>query len=148
VSAADRRALARPSTSIRPSVWLSVDLSVRKRARLRGRSARARRVDLDKNLGIAYVHFEFYNGAMSTTQCQRLRAVLDRCNAKPEVKIIAMMGGYNYFSNGVHLNVIEDAEVCMRCAWPRPVRISRLNGARWMAAELRAGELEEHQRDR
>jgi putative two-component system hydrogenase maturation factor HypX/HoxX len=58
---------------------------------------------------VGYLHFDFYNGAMSTEQCQRLRAAfLDACTH--QTKVIVLMGGHDFWSNGIHLNVIEAAE--------------------------------------
>jgi len=57
--------------------------------------------------GIAHLHFNFYNGAMSTKQCRQLRAALKHLDNSSSVKMVILMGGYNYFSNGIHLNVIE-----------------------------------------
>jgi putative two-component system hydrogenase maturation factor HypX/HoxX len=59
--------------------------------------------------GVAYVHFEFYNGAMSTAQCKRLTAALSQVRARDDVKVVVLMGGEAFFSNGVHLNTIEAA---------------------------------------
>jgi len=61
--------------------------------------------------GIAYLHFNFYNGAMSTHQCQQLLAALTLLDNSAEVKMVVLMGGYNYFSNGIHLNVIEASKL-------------------------------------
>lgn len=60
--------------------------------------------------GVCFVHFEFYNGAMSTSQCQRLVSVLQKVEEIDSCKVIVLMGGRNVFSNGIHLNVIEAAE--------------------------------------
>lgn len=61
----------------------------------------------EKN-NVGYLHFEFYNGAMSTDQCNRLRyAFLEACSRK--TKVIVLMGGQDFWSNGIHLNVIEAA---------------------------------------
>lgn len=60
---------------------------------------------------IAYVFFDFYNGAMSTKQCRRLlrtfEFILSVADEK-SIRAIVLMGG-SYFSNGIHLNVIEAA---------------------------------------
>ena len=57
---------------------------------------------------IGYLHFEFYNGAMDTAQCERLlRAYLQV--AKSDVRVIVLMGGREFWSNGIHLNHIEAA---------------------------------------
>jgi len=58
---------------------------------------------------VGYLHFPFYNGAMGTGQCERLRqAYREAC--KCSTKVIVLMGGPNYWSNGMHLNLIEAAE--------------------------------------
>lgn len=62
---------------------------------------------------VAYVYSDFYNGAMSTAQCDKLLSALDfvlstHTTARPLAAVV-MMGGSGYFSNGIHLNVIEAA---------------------------------------
>ena len=65
---------------------------------------------------VGYLHFDFYNGAMSTEQSQRLRdAYLQACS-RP-TKVIVLMGGQNFWSNGCHLNVIEAAENPAEESW-------------------------------
>ncbi len=59
---------------------------------------------------VGFLHFEFYNGAMSTDQCERLRAALARAKQRP-VRILVLMGGSDFWSNGIHLNVIEAASL-------------------------------------
>jgi putative two-component system hydrogenase maturation factor HypX/HoxX len=56
--------------------------------------------------GVGYVHFELYNGAMSTRQCERLAEAIRFAKSRP-TRVIAMMGGADFWSNGIHLNVIE-----------------------------------------
>ncbi|KAF3769720.1 ClpP/crotonase [Cryphonectria parasitica EP155] len=62
---------------------------------------------------VAYVYSDFYNGAMSTHQCIKLMAalefVLSTHTADSPLAAVVMMGGAGYFSNGIHLNVIEAA---------------------------------------
>lgn len=58
---------------------------------------------------VGYLHFEFYNGAMSADQCERLREAFVYARSQP-TKAIALMGGHDFWSNGIHLNVIEAAE--------------------------------------
>ncbi|HUA03900.1 MAG TPA: hydrogenase maturation protein [Solirubrobacteraceae bacterium] len=60
--------------------------------------------------GVGYLHFDFYNGAMSTDQCVRLREAYAHARARRETRVIVVMGGTDYFSNGIHLNMIEAAE--------------------------------------
>jgi putative two-component system hydrogenase maturation factor HypX/HoxX len=57
---------------------------------------------------VGYLHFDFYNGAMNTDQCRRLQQMLAQVKRRP-VKVIALMGGEEFWSNGIHLNCIEAA---------------------------------------
>ncbi|GJL74321.1 hydrogenase maturation protein [Nitrosomonas sp.] len=57
---------------------------------------------------VGYLHFAFYNGAMDTGQCERLRQAYLQA-AKQNVKVIVLMGGPDFWSNGIHLNHIEQA---------------------------------------
>lgn len=57
---------------------------------------------------IGHVNFRFYNGAMSTGQCQRLRDAIEYAKTRP-TRVIVLSGGRDFFSNGIHLNVIEAA---------------------------------------
>lgn len=59
---------------------------------------------------VGFLHFEFYNGAMSTTQCERLRAALVWARQRP-VRVLVLQGGADFWSNGIHLNVIEAASL-------------------------------------
>ncbi len=59
----------------------------------------------EKN-NVGYLHFNFYNGAMSTDQCNRLRSAYLSA-MKNDTKVIVLMGGADFWSNGIHLNVIE-----------------------------------------
>lgn len=58
---------------------------------------------------VGYLHFDFYNGAMSTDQCSRLRHALLYARDR-DTRIIVLMGGPDFWSNGIHLNVIEAAK--------------------------------------
>jgi len=51
--------------------------------------------------------FDFYNGAMSTSQCRRLATAV-RDAAEQDTRVLVLSGG-EVFSNGIHLNVIEAA---------------------------------------
>lgn len=58
---------------------------------------------------VGFLHFDLYNGAMSTEQCLRLRkAYMDAC--KRPTRLLVLMGGEDFWSNGIHLNRIEAAE--------------------------------------
>jgi putative two-component system protein, hydrogenase maturation factor HypX/HoxX len=55
---------------------------------------------------VGYLAFNFYNGAMSTSQCYRLRDAFLHARSRP-TKVIVLLGGTDFWSNGIHLNVIE-----------------------------------------
>lgn len=55
---------------------------------------------------VGHLHFEFYNGAMSSEQCGRLLIAYNYAQ-KQNTKIIILHGGPNFWSNGMHLNIIE-----------------------------------------
>jgi putative two-component system protein, hydrogenase maturation factor HypX/HoxX len=65
---------------------------------------------------VGYLHFDFYNGAMSTSQCRRLqwayRWALDR-----PTKAIVLMGGEDLWSNGIDLAAIEAADDPVAESW-------------------------------
>lgn len=65
--------------------------------------------------GIAYVHSDFYNGAASTAQCERLTAAIREVGKIPAsddggVKAVLLMGGEHNYGNGINLNTIEASE--------------------------------------
>jgi putative two-component system hydrogenase maturation factor HypX/HoxX len=57
---------------------------------------------------VGFLHFAFYNGAMGTEQCQALREAYAYARSRP-TRVIALMGGEDFWSNGIHLNLIEAA---------------------------------------
>ena len=66
---------------------------------------------------MGYLRFAFYNGAMSTEQCGRLREAFAHARAQRHTKVIVLLGGDDYFSNGIHLNEIEAAEDPAQESW-------------------------------
>ena len=68
-----------------------------------------REIAYEERAGVGYLHFDFYNGAMSTDQCQRLLEAYRHARSRP-TRVIVLMGGRDFFCNGIHLNVIEAAE--------------------------------------
>ena len=66
--------------------------------------------------GVGFLSFEFYNGAMSTRQCQRLTAAFLWASSRP-TRVIVLRGGRDFWSNGVHLNTIEAAESPSEESW-------------------------------
>jgi putative two-component system hydrogenase maturation factor HypX/HoxX len=69
-----------------------------------------REIAYEEHAGVGYLHFDFYNGAMSTQQCRRLRDAYLHARSRRQTKVIVLMGGADFFSNGIHLNVIEAAD--------------------------------------
>ncbi|MDO8293538.1 MAG: hydrogenase maturation protein [Gallionella sp.] len=57
---------------------------------------------------VGYLHFAFYNGAMNSEQCVRLRDAYLAATQRA-VRVIVLMGGADFWSNGIHLNYIEAA---------------------------------------
>ena len=69
-----------------------------------------REIAYEEEGDVGYLHFDFYNGAMSTEQCRRLHEAFLLARSRRHTKVIALMGGSDFFSNGIHLNVIEAAD--------------------------------------
>ncbi|GGN50730.1 hydrogenase maturation factor HoxX [Streptomyces albiflavescens] len=59
--------------------------------------------------GVGFLSFSFPGGAMSTTQCRRLLDAYREACARP-TSVLVLGGQRDFFSNGIHLNVIEAAE--------------------------------------
>jgi putative two-component system hydrogenase maturation factor HypX/HoxX len=59
---------------------------------------------------VGFLQFDFYNGAMSADQCRRLMDAYAYARARRQTRVIVLMGGRDYFSNGIHLSMIEASE--------------------------------------
>jgi putative two-component system hydrogenase maturation factor HypX/HoxX len=57
---------------------------------------------------VGYLYFNFHNGAMHSEQCIRLKYAFDYL--KESCKVIVLMGGEDFFSNGIHLNILQDSK--------------------------------------
>jgi putative two-component system hydrogenase maturation factor HypX/HoxX len=57
---------------------------------------------------VAYLCFNFHNGAMSTAQCIRLKYAVEYL--KTQCEVLVLIGGMDFFSNGIHLNILEDSQ--------------------------------------
>jgi putative two-component system hydrogenase maturation factor HypX/HoxX len=68
-----------------------------------------REIAYEEDGGVGYLRFEFYNGAMSTDACRRLHEAYLYARSRRQTRVIVLMGGRDFFSNGIHLNVIEAA---------------------------------------
>jgi putative two-component system hydrogenase maturation factor HypX/HoxX len=65
-------------------------------------------VSMQKRDNVAYLHFNFHNGAMGTAQCIRLKYAIEYL--KTQCNVLVLMGGEDFFSNGIHLNILEDSQ--------------------------------------
>jgi putative two-component system hydrogenase maturation factor HypX/HoxX len=72
-------------------------------------AATYRDIWFERKNAVGYLHFAFYNGAMDSGQCERLRQAYLQA-AQQDIKVIVLMGGADFWSNGIHLNHIEAAE--------------------------------------
>lgn len=68
-----------------------------------------REIRYEEHNAVGYLYFDFYNGAMSSGQCERLLSAYEYARARP-TRTIVLMGGRDFWSNGIHLNVIEAAD--------------------------------------
>jgi len=57
---------------------------------------------------VAYLYFNFHNGAFRAEQCIRLKYAFEYL--KESAKVIVLMGGDDFFSNGINLNILEDSQ--------------------------------------
>ena len=74
---------------------------------------------------VAYLHFDFYNGALSTVQCDRLRAAYAQACRRP-TRVIVLMGGADFWCNGMHLHCIEAAASPADASWANITHIDDL----------------------
>jgi len=65
-------------------------------------------VSVEKRDNVAYLYFNFHNGAMSAAQCIRLKYAVEYL--KTECEVLVLVGGLDFFSNGIHLNILEDSK--------------------------------------
>ena len=65
-----------------------------------------REIRYEETADVGWLHFAFHNGAMGTAQCQALTAALRTAKARP-TRVIVLAGGPDFWSNGIHLNLIE-----------------------------------------
>jgi len=56
---------------------------------------------------VAYLCFNFHNGAMNAEQCVRLKYAVEYL--KTQCEVLVLVGGMDFFSNGIHLNILEDS---------------------------------------
>jgi putative two-component system protein, hydrogenase maturation factor HypX/HoxX len=76
---------------------------------------------------VGYLHFDFYNGALSTARCERLRAAYAQARGRP-TRVIVLLGGADFWCNGMHLHEIESAESPADASWANINAIDDLAG--------------------
>ena len=85
-----------------------------------------REIAYEEHAGVGYLRFDFYNGAMSTGQCRRLREAYAHARTQRQTNVIVLLGGDDYFSNGIHLSLIEAAADPGAESWRNLVAIDDL----------------------
>lgn len=75
-----------------------------------------REIRYEEANNVGYLHFDYYNGAMSTEQCTRLHQAFIAARQR-NTKVIVLMGGEDLWSNGIHLNSIEASENPAQTSW-------------------------------
>ena len=75
-----------------------------------------RPVRYEESGAVGYLHFPFYNGAMGTAHCEMLRSAYAYARCRP-TRVIVLMGGHDFWSNGIHLNLIEAAPQPAEESW-------------------------------
>jgi len=61
-----------------------------------------------KDGDVSYLCFNFHNGAMTSEQAIRLKYAFEYL--KETAKVIVLIGARDFFSNGIHLNILEDSQ--------------------------------------
>lgn len=75
-----------------------------------------RDVAYEERDGVGYLAFPFYNGAMGVDHCARLRLAVRRAKSRP-IRALVLLGGPDFWSNGMHLGLIEDADSPAAESW-------------------------------
>ena len=70
----------------------------------------------EERAAVGYLHFPFFNGALSSAQCERLRAAYAQACGRP-TRVIVLMGGPDFWCNGMHLHCIEAAASAADESW-------------------------------
>jgi putative two-component system hydrogenase maturation factor HypX/HoxX len=75
-----------------------------------------REIRYEEHGEVGVLHFAFHNGAMSSSQCLRLREAIRQARARP-LKALLLAGGPDFWSNGIHLNAIEATGRAADASW-------------------------------
>lgn len=65
---------------------------------------------------VGYLYFSFHNGAMGVEDCRALEAAIIEAR-QAEARALVLMGGPDYWSNGIHLGLIEAAASAADESW-------------------------------
>ncbi|MBI4913398.1 MAG: hydrogenase maturation protein [Acidobacteria bacterium] len=65
---------------------------------------------------VGLLRFEFSHGAMGTEQCRRLRQAVEWSLGRP-ARVLVLAGGPDFWSNGMHLNLIEASPSPADASW-------------------------------
>ncbi|SMD38342.1 Methionyl-tRNA formyltransferase [Reichenbachiella faecimaris] len=84
-----------------------------------------REIWVEQNQEVCFINFDFYNGAMSSHQCNRLRKVFMQAS-QMDCSVIVLKGGADLWSNGIDLNEIECADNPADESWDNIVAIDDL----------------------
>ena len=89
-----------------------------------GNTATFRQIWYEEFGDVGILNFDFHNGAMSTEQCKLLIEAYIGAKQRP-VKVLMLKGSKDFFSNGVHLNMIEASKNPAGESWKN---INSING--------------------
>jgi len=73
-------------------------------------------IQYEERSAVGFLHFNFYNGALGTMQCERLRAAYSHARGRP-TRVIVLMGGSDFWCNGMHLHCIEASDSPADASW-------------------------------
>lgn len=91
-------------------------------------------ISVEKRDSVSYLCFNFHNGAMSAQQCIRLKYAFEFL--KEESEVIVLVGGIDFFSNGIHLNILEDSKKQGEDGWSNINAMNDLIGSILEADEV------------
>lgn len=73
-------------------------------------------VTYDETDGVGIIRFAFYNGAMSTADCDTMRRAVVAAR-QSSLKVLVLLGSADCWSNGIHLGCIENADSAADESW-------------------------------
>jgi putative two-component system hydrogenase maturation factor HypX/HoxX len=73
-------------------------------------------IDYSEENGVGYLAFPFYNGTMGTQACRDLLTAYRQALTRP-TRVLVLTGGSDFWSNGMHLGLIEAARSPAEESW-------------------------------